>query len=141
MNAPCPPSRDELAYPTTHRLGQDARPRTTPNQTPRDPKPLDELLVRQIRRQCAVTRAANVLPELRFVGGEDGDAFTPARDGHVPLLPVRGRFDGRIRKEDVIDSLALGCIRCDCESAHELPVIPFENASVLQLEAATVQNP
>ena len=106
-NAGCPPGRDELAYPATHGHRHDVRPGTTANKPPRNSEPLDELLVRQVHGQCAITGAENILPELLFVARENFDAFAPPRNRHVPLLPVCGRFDGGIGEQDVIHGFAL----------------------------------
>jgi len=47
-----------------------------------------------IQSQRPVAGASHVLAKLDFVGGENLDAFAPARDGHVPLLCACCRFDG-----------------------------------------------
>ena len=47
-----------------------------------------------------MTRTAHVFAELVLVGGEYPDAAPPARDGHIPLLRIRRRLNGGIRKED-----------------------------------------
>ena len=65
-------------------------------------------LLHQINRQFAVTGTQDVLAQLGLVAGEDGDSFSATGNGHIPLLLVRGRFDGGIGEQDMIDRLALG---------------------------------
>jgi len=73
----------------------------------RNAEPSEVRGVREINRQFAVAGTENVLMKLRLVARENLDAFAPARDRHVPLLPVRGRLDGGIREQDVIHGFAL----------------------------------
>ena len=73
----------------------------------RNAEPLEELGVGKVNGQFPVTGPENVLAELGLVARENLDAFASARDGHVPLLTVRGRLDGGIREQDVINGFAL----------------------------------
>ena len=66
-----------------------------------------------IEGEFTVPGALDGLGELRFVGGEDADAFAPARNGDVPLLGVCGGAGSGVGKEDVLHSLALRAVGRD----------------------------
>ena len=78
--------------------------------------------------------------QLSFVAGEDGDAFAPTRNSHIPLLLIGRRLDGRIREQDVIDRLTLRRIRGDGKAAHKLPVIRCQDSPVGQFDSSIDAN-
>ena len=61
----------------------------------------------EIESQFTISAAGDGTAQLLFVGGENSDAISPARDGDIPLLRVRRGTHGGITKENVIYGLAL----------------------------------
>jgi hypothetical protein len=74
----------------------------------------------------------DVLPKLDFVSRENFDAAPTTRDRDIPLLFVRRSGDRRIRKQNVIHSLALSGVRRDRIAAHELAIIFWQYAAIIQ---------
>ena len=83
---------------------------------------------------------SDVLPKLDFVRRENLHAFAPPRNRDIPLLLIRGRFDGGIREQDVIHGLALGGVGRDGVAAHELPVIFRQHPAIIQSDASVGMN-
>ena len=90
---------------------------------------------RQFQSQRAATRADNALPQLKSVAGEDPDAFPAPRSRDIPLLIVRGCFDGGIREQHVVHGFALGGIGRDGVTPHKFAVVLFQDASIGQADA------
>jgi hypothetical protein len=91
---------------------------------------------RQFQRQCAATRADNALPQLKSIAGKNPYAFPAPRSRDVPLLIIRGCFDGGIREQHVVHSFALGGIGRDGVTPHKFTVVLFQDASIGQADAA-----
>lgn len=61
----------------------------------------------EFQRQWPVAGAAYILAELLLVRCEDANAAPTPRNGHIPLLGICCRLDGRVGEQDVIHRLAL----------------------------------
>ena len=82
----------------------------------------------------------DVLAKLDFIRRENLHAFAPARNRDIPLLFVRGRFDGRIREQDVIHGFALSGVGRDSVAAHELAVVFWQCPAIIQCDAPIGMN-
>jgi hypothetical protein len=62
---------------------------------------------KKIESEFALAAAHYRLSQFLLVPREDLDALLASRDGDIPLLRVRGCANGGIRKQHMIDCLAL----------------------------------
>src|SRR5581483_9064589 len=86
----------------------------------------------EVERELSLTTAHDRATQLRFVRRENLNAFPAARDRDVPLLRIRRCADGRIGKQDVIDSLALRTVGRYGVAAEELAIARRKHAAVVQ---------
>jgi hypothetical protein len=76
-------------------------------QSLRNSEPSEVRGVREINGQLTITGTENVLAQLCLIARENLDAFTPARNCHVPLLPVCRWSDGGVGEKNVVHGLPL----------------------------------
>lgn len=131
---------EELAAPRTHccKANSPCEFAATPERV-KDVvslSPPAAFLRNQIEREFAIARARNRLAKALFVRCEDFDAFSPSRNGDVPLLRIRGGAHAGIRKQDVIDCLTLRTVRRDCVPALKLPIMWRQNSAVFEANGA-----
>ena len=89
-----------------------------------------------IESEFAVAGAADGCGELRFVSGEDADAFASAGNRDVPLLGVCCGAGGGVGKDDVLDGLALRTIGRDGVASRELPELGRNDSSVFERDCS-----
>jgi len=93
-----------------------------------------------VQGQSPVAGMGDVLAKLDFIRRKNLHTLATTRNRDIPLLLVRGRFDGRIREQDVIHGLALGGVGRDRVAAHELPVIFRQHPAIIQSDASVLMN-
>ncbi len=89
---------------------------------------------RELKGERSITTPRHVLAKRFFVGRENPHALPPSGDGYIPLLRVRGCPNRRVRKEHVIDGLALRAVGSNSVASHESAVASWQNAPVHELD-------
>ena len=101
---------------------------------PKTPSGLDSRS--ELHGQRPVTGPRDVFAQLLFIRREDADTTSPARDGHIPLLRVRGGLDSGVREEDIIHRLPLRTVRRYGVAGEELPEILVQYPAICEVDSA-----